>query len=778
MSGTWKSAHGKHGGWPEGSVTGDFRGYASLSKEQKDRIADGPGLEDFVSDWRLPKWLKTEIPMGENYHKLKSSLRSLKLHTVCEEAKCPNIGECWGGDSGTATATIMVLDPHEPVSTAEAIKQWGLDYVVLTSVDRDDMPDGGAAHFAQTVREIKARKPEVLVECLTPDFRGDMNGVDTVADSGLDVYAHNVETVAELQWLVRDPRANYKQSLSVLEHAKEGRPSLVTKTSIMLGLGETDDQVLRVMEDLRKIGVDCLTLGQYMQPTKRHLKVKEYLHPDKFQYWQEVGNKMGFAYTASGPLVRSSYKAGHLALLLVLVQHTLVDAAQNCQPYNDASLRPQLCTSHDKTLSDYKATAEAVLALFYENAPVPDDAWLQSANQQLGGSLMIGRRRRASHYNTENALLQSQLDSLKQQGHVACIQLLINDYKAEGVHSKPTKQTQSGYKLLAIKPDVQPGTAIQTRQSSNQALRYKHVSRPTRHCDTNTLVIQPGTAIQTRQSSNQALRYKTRQSSNQVLRYKHASRPSRHCDTNTLVVQPGTVIQTRQSSNQALRYKTRQSSNQALRYKHASRPTRHCDTKHASRPTRHCDTNTPVVQSGTAIQNTPVVQPGTAIQNTPVVQPGTAIQTRQSSNQALRYKTRQSSNQALRYKHASRPIRHCDTKHASRPTRHCDTNTPIVQPGTVIQTRQSSNQALRYKTLQSSSQALIQTRQSSSQALCADQATCDDLFLTQTKQNAECSDVDHNIVHHDNTCHFCCLGDNCNHPPQVSPDAATLYSKA
>lgn len=326
------------------------KSYATLSKEQKERLAEGPGLEDFVSGdvpqyegqtsikrvkgerLRLPKWLKTEIPMGEKYHKLKSSLRSLKLHTVCEEAKCPNIGECWGGESGTATATIMVLgdtctrgcrfcsvktaknppapDPQEPVSTAEAVTQWGLDYVVLTSVDRDDMPDGGAAHFAQTVKEIKARKSAMLVECLTPDFRGDMHCVDIVANSGLDVYAHNVETVAQLQWLVRDPRANYQQSLSVLEHAKKGRPGLVTKTSIMLGLGETDDQVLQVLEDLRKIDVDCLTLGQYMQPTKRHMKVKEYLHPDKFQYWQEVGEKMGFAYTASGPLVRSSYKAG------------------------------------------------------------------------------------------------------------------------------------------------------------------------------------------------------------------------------------------------------------------------------------------------------------------------------------------------------------------------------------------------------------------------------------------------------------------------------------
>ncbi|XP_050409614.1 lipoyl synthase, mitochondrial-like, partial [Patella vulgata] len=181
---------------------------------------------------------------------------------------------------------------------------------VVGSMAQDDLPDGGSEHLAETIREIKQRKSSILVECLTPDFRGDLKAVETVASSGLDVYAHNVETVAELQWLVRDPRANYKQSLAVLEHVKKCQPNLVTKTSLMLGLGETDEQIKRVMEDLRNIGVDCLTFGQYMQPTKRHLKVKEYVTPAKFDYWREVGDKMEFAYTASGPLVRSSYKAG------------------------------------------------------------------------------------------------------------------------------------------------------------------------------------------------------------------------------------------------------------------------------------------------------------------------------------------------------------------------------------------------------------------------------------------------------------------------------------
>lgn len=336
------------------------RWFSSLSKEQKEKLANGPGLEVFIEDpdhpgtqldadsaieyanslksskgerLRLPPWLKTEIPVSKNYNKLKNTVRALKLHTVCEEARCPNIGECWGGgESHVATATIMLmgdtctrgcrfcsvktskapalLDPLEPVNTAKAIAEWGLDYVVLTSVDRDDMPDGGAAHFAETVQEIKSRNSSILVECLTPDFRGSLSCVETIIESGLDVYAHNIETVRELQQLARDHRANYDQSMSVLQHAKNYRPSLVTKTSIMLGFGETDEQVLQTMKDLRTVGVDCLTLGQYMQPTRRHLKVREYITPEKFKYWEETGNSMGFAYTASGPLVRSSYKAG------------------------------------------------------------------------------------------------------------------------------------------------------------------------------------------------------------------------------------------------------------------------------------------------------------------------------------------------------------------------------------------------------------------------------------------------------------------------------------
>ncbi|XP_046647644.1 lipoyl synthase, mitochondrial-like [Daphnia pulicaria] len=328
----------------------------SSTSKIKERLENGPDFSDFVQgkvssdeNWkdyagklvrekgdkrlRLPPWLKTEIPVGKNFTKLKENLRGLNLHTVCEEARCPNIGECWGGGpDATATATIMLmgdtctrgcrfcsvktskapppLDPNEPVNTAIAIAAWGLDYVVLTSVDRDDLPDQGSNHLSQTVSELKQRKPELLVECLTPDFRGDRDCVERIVRSGLDVFAHNIETVEELTWLVRDPRAKYQQSMDVLRYAKKVRPDVVTKSSIMLGLGETDDQVRKTLEDLRAANVDCVTLGQYMQPTKRHLKVTEYVTPEKFALWESVGKELGFLYTASGPLVRSSYKAG------------------------------------------------------------------------------------------------------------------------------------------------------------------------------------------------------------------------------------------------------------------------------------------------------------------------------------------------------------------------------------------------------------------------------------------------------------------------------------
>lgn len=205
-------------------------------------------------------------------------------------------------------------DPFEPFATADAVAKWGVDYIVLTSVDRDDIEDGGAQHFAHTVELLKYKKPELLVECLVSDFQGNLDSVQTLATSGLDVYAHNVETVERLQKFVRDPRAGYKQSLATLEHAKKCQPGLYTKTSIMLGLGETKEEVLQTMKDLRDIDVDVVTFGQYLRPTENHLAVVEYVKPEVFDYYRDVGEEMGFKYVASGPLVRSSYKAGEFYL--------------------------------------------------------------------------------------------------------------------------------------------------------------------------------------------------------------------------------------------------------------------------------------------------------------------------------------------------------------------------------------------------------------------------------------------------------------------------------
>ena len=290
---------------------------------------------------RLPDWLKTPIPDNSNYKKIKNDLRGLNLHTVCEEARCPNISDCWGGSSkSAATATIMLmgdtctrgcrfcsvktskapppLDPHEPEHTAEALKRWGLGYVVLTSVDRDDLADGGANHAAETVRKIKSKSPTTLVEYLTGDFAGDLEMVKLVATSGLDVYAHNVETVEALTPQVRDRRATFRQSLRVLEAAKAAREDLITKTSIMLGLGESEEQLWDALRELRKINVDVVTFGQYMRPTKRHMAVHEYVTPDVFEMWRQRALDMGFLYCASGPLVRSSYKAGEAFIENVL----------------------------------------------------------------------------------------------------------------------------------------------------------------------------------------------------------------------------------------------------------------------------------------------------------------------------------------------------------------------------------------------------------------------------------------------------------------------------
>ena len=285
---------------------------------------------------RKPDWLKSRPPSGQQFTEIKSTLREHDLHTVCEEANCPNLGECWSGeggsgDGGTATFMLMgdrcsrgcnfcdvetggmeALDPDEPANVADAVAEIGLDYVVLTSVDRDDLEDGGSRHFAETIREIKRRDPEILVEVLIPDFGGDPAAVERIVDAGPDVIAHNVETVERLQWPVRDRRANYEQSLSVLDRV-DTESDIYTKTSLMLGVGEYDHEVYRTLGDLREVGVDVVTFGQYLQPSRSHLDVFEYVHPDVFETWRAVAeDEFDFLYCASGPMVRSSYKAGEL----------------------------------------------------------------------------------------------------------------------------------------------------------------------------------------------------------------------------------------------------------------------------------------------------------------------------------------------------------------------------------------------------------------------------------------------------------------------------------
>jgi len=297
---------------------------------------------------RKPEWLKTRPPAGERFTDIKDTLREHDLHTVCEEASCPNLGDCWSGRNGPGTATFMLmgdrcsrgcnfcdvktggmepLDTEEPANVADAVAEIGLDYVVLTSVDRDDLPDGGAGHFAATIREIKERDPSILVEALIPDFQGDTEAVQEVIDAGPDVLAHNVETVERLQWPVRDRRAGYEQSLSVLEQVAEADP--YAKTSVMLGVGEYDHEVYRTLSDLREVGVDIVTFGQYLQPSTRHLEVFDYVHPDKFEVWRRVAEEeFDFRYCASGPMVRSSFKAGEFFVEAVARDGLSVDEAR------------------------------------------------------------------------------------------------------------------------------------------------------------------------------------------------------------------------------------------------------------------------------------------------------------------------------------------------------------------------------------------------------------------------------------------------------------------
>lgn len=277
-----------------------------------------------------PPWLRVRLSAAPNYEKTREIVKEHRLATVCEESKCPNIGECWS--HGTATIMLMGavctracrfcsvdtgnpngwLDPEEPRNTAKSVQLMGLKYVVLTSVDRDDLDDFGAGQYASSIIEIKRLCPETKVEALTPDFQGNHDCIDLLLASGVDVFAQNVETVLRLTHPVRDPRAGYWQTIAVLKYAKQQRPDVITKTSLMLGLGEREEEVIQTMRDLRAANVDVLTLGQYMQPTRNHLPVECYVTPDAFKNYRKIGLELGFLEVASGPLVRSSYRADRI----------------------------------------------------------------------------------------------------------------------------------------------------------------------------------------------------------------------------------------------------------------------------------------------------------------------------------------------------------------------------------------------------------------------------------------------------------------------------------
>ncbi|BBM85906.1 lipoyl synthase [Candidatus Uabimicrobium amorphum] len=287
--------------------------------------------------YNKPEWLKIKIEHDPKFDDVRKTLSENSLVTVCEEAHCPNINECWS--SGTATFMVLGdtctrgcrfcnvksgryganIDPMEPMKIAESVKKWGLDYIVITSVDRDDLPDQGSEHFAKVITTVHQQSPEVLIEVLVPDFRGDVKCVETVVQARPNVFAHNVETIERLQGRVRDNRATYEQSLMVLEYAK--KQGLYTKSSLMVGLGETEEEIAQTMDDLRRIDVDFLTLGQYLRPSLKHLEVVEYVHPDQFEHYKKIGLEKGFRYIAAGPFVRSSYKAGEFFIKSIVKEN-------------------------------------------------------------------------------------------------------------------------------------------------------------------------------------------------------------------------------------------------------------------------------------------------------------------------------------------------------------------------------------------------------------------------------------------------------------------------
>jgi lipoic acid synthetase len=314
---------------PSGTKFTDQRGVVAI----KDGIkSHGTSVNESTgqADQRKPPWLRVKLASGARFNAVKRTVREHSLATVCEESHCPNMGECWS--HGTATIMLMGavctracrfcavdtgnprgwLDAQEPRHVAESVSLMQLRYVVLTSVDRDDLADGGAAHYAACIKAVKKQNPGTAVEALTPDFSGDLEAVETVVTSGLEVFAQNLETVRELTNTVRDPRAGYQQTLSVLRAAKQMLPAVLTKSSLMLGLGETEDQIREALEDLRRHDVDIVTLGQYLRPTRNHLPVARWVTPTQFNELREFGLDLGFTEVAAGPLVRSSYRADRI----------------------------------------------------------------------------------------------------------------------------------------------------------------------------------------------------------------------------------------------------------------------------------------------------------------------------------------------------------------------------------------------------------------------------------------------------------------------------------
>ena len=293
-----------------------------------------PNSNKLIPIERKPTWLRVKSQNSSKYRELKEIVANKKLHTVCEEAMCPNIQECWS--HGTATFMLLgsvctrackfcavdtgnpkgLLDKEEPLKVANSISHMNLKYAVLTSVNRDDLDDGGAKHFADTVKAIKKEAPEVVIEALVPDFLGNEQSIEILLDSKLEVFAQNLETVKRLTKKVRDPRAGYEQTLQVLAYAKKYSPSIITKTSLMLGLGETEEEILESCKDIKQAGVDVLTLGQYMRPTANHLPVERWYSPEEFEYYKRLAFEFGFIEVAAGPMVRSSYRADRIAHLI------------------------------------------------------------------------------------------------------------------------------------------------------------------------------------------------------------------------------------------------------------------------------------------------------------------------------------------------------------------------------------------------------------------------------------------------------------------------------